>query len=225
MQKPAVKYFILGLIILLAVTAIIIAWRLYALRNEPVAPTAPKSRPAAADNPNPSAACTLTFTLSTQPTSTPGPTNTPGPTSTPGPTATPAPNPGCGDTCDVNNNKCPSDAPYCIDFEGDNKGYICGRQQIAGQGPKCEKPKPGCGEACDVNNNQCSSDSRYCVDYAGDNKGAICGKQPLAGEGPQCNPQPTPTPAPQLPAAGISDKTVWGVIGGAALVVLGFLSL
>ena len=69
---------ILGLITAAAVI-IFLAWRLYHLRRQPIAPTAPQRTPAAE---NAAPQCTLTFVIPT-----PVPTNTPTPS--PAPTATP----------------------------------------------------------------------------------------------------------------------------------------
>lgn len=180
---------------MLAVLAVVIGQRIYQLRNEPVAPTAPKSKPKAVDNPNPSAACTLTFNIQTVPTSTPTLTGTPGPTSTPTPTGTPGPT----STPD------PSSTPTL--------------------GPtSTPNPQPGCGDACDINDNRCVADAPYCVDYSTDSIGAVCGRSQIAGDGPQCNPTPTPTTI-EIPQVGVLDKTIWGLLGGAAMVILGLLFL
>ena len=102
---------ILTATVVLAIIAVVTALRLYQLREEPVAPTAPQPAPAIAptatptwatqlvDNfevslESPSFACTLSFNVGGGPTSTPTPTGTPEPTSTPpadGPTSTPVP--------------------------------------------------------------------------------------------------------------------------------------
>jgi|GEM_PF-5268226 len=144
----------------------------------------------------------------------------PGSTPTPTPTATPTPSLGCNDSCDPNNNRCPSDASYCVDYERDNKGYICGTTSIAGEGPKCESESLSCGDSCDSNNNRCPSDASYCVDYTGDGKGPICGRQNLAGEGPKCEQTPTPTKPnvqgavapPIIPKAGANTNLTFGLL-------------
>ena len=71
--------------LILAAVAIFTAIRLYRLRQRPVAPTAPESRPAAGA---PIACQQLTFAIST-PTPSPTPTEGPTPTASPTPTATP----------------------------------------------------------------------------------------------------------------------------------------
>ena len=89
----------IGIIIatlILAGVAVFTAIRLYQLRKESVAPTAPTSKPKAQEVP---VACTsLAFTLGVTPTptSTPTPTTTgtPGATATPNPTSTPTNPPG-----------------------------------------------------------------------------------------------------------------------------------
>lgn len=83
--------------IILAAVAIFTATKLYQLRKESVAPTAPESEPAAGGGDLVPEPCTeLTFSIS-GPTSTPGPTATgtltPTETSTPTPTNTTAPTP------------------------------------------------------------------------------------------------------------------------------------
>lgn len=105
--------------VVLGAIAVITAIKLYQLREKPVAPTAPESKPRAV-----SPQCTLEFSLAVTPTptptgsltptptptgsltptptptatGTPGPTATPTPTGTPGPTATPTPTPPPGAT-------------------------------------------------------------------------------------------------------------------------------
>lgn len=147
---------LIGITVVLGVVAIIIAQRLFALREEPVVPTVPKSKPKAISE-EPTQRCTLAFNIG-GPTSTPTPTGTPGPSPTPtatpppGATATPTPeptvtltpgppppSPSCGEACDLNNNRCPSDAPYCVDYTTDSLGAVCGRQPLAGEGPQCEQ--------------------------------------------------------------------------------------
>ena len=89
----------IGIIIatlILAGVAVFTAIRLYQLRKESVAPTAPTSKPKAQEVP---VACTsLAFTLGVTPTPTstptPTPTGTPGATATPNPTSTPTNPPG-----------------------------------------------------------------------------------------------------------------------------------
>lgn len=89
---------------ILGIIAIITAFRLYRLREKPVAPTAPMPAPAQETTPPPATPCTLSFciasptptsTVTPSPTvtSTPGLTATPASTSTPGPTATLTPTP------------------------------------------------------------------------------------------------------------------------------------
>src|SRR3989337_1956806 len=95
-KNKIVTILVLVATLVLAGIAIFTAIRLYQLRQQPVAPTAPTSEPKAA---TPNACTALTFTLSTptatptgSPTATPtgSPTATPtgSPTSTPTPTAT-----------------------------------------------------------------------------------------------------------------------------------------
>jgi cytoskeletal protein RodZ len=88
-KNKIVTVLILVATLVLAGVAIFTAYRLYQLRQQPVAPTAPESKPEAA----PPQSCTaLTFTLTTTPTLTPTETvtTTPTPTgtTTPTPTAT-----------------------------------------------------------------------------------------------------------------------------------------
>ncbi|MCD6225732.1 hypothetical protein J7J95_01465 [bacterium] len=79
---------ILGLITAAAVI-IFLAWRLYHLRRQPIAPTAPQRTPAAE---NAAPQCTLTFVIPTPvPTNTPIPS--PSPSIAPSPTITPSPVP------------------------------------------------------------------------------------------------------------------------------------
>jgi len=79
---------ILGLITAAAVI-IFLAWRLYHLRRQPIAPTAPQRTPAAE---NAAPQCTLTFVIPTPvPTNTPIPS--PSPSVAPSPTITPSPVP------------------------------------------------------------------------------------------------------------------------------------
>jgi len=90
--------------VILAGVAVFTAVRLYQLRQEAVAPTAPTSKPKAQEVP---LACqSLAFTLGSTPT--PTPTATPTSTATPTPTATPTNPPGepnsCNGTCGSNTN-------------------------------------------------------------------------------------------------------------------------
>ena len=96
-KNKIVTVLILVATLVLAGVAIFTAYRLYQLRQQAVAPTAPESKPEAAA---PQSCTALTFTLSTptgSPTATPTPTSTPSgtPTATPtgSPTATPTPTP------------------------------------------------------------------------------------------------------------------------------------
>lgn len=43
----------------------------------------------------------------------------------------------CGNVCDSNNIRCPSDAPYCIEYDNDNLPYRCGKSQDPKAGPSC----------------------------------------------------------------------------------------
>lgn len=75
----------------LAGVAVYTAIRLFQLRQAPVAPNVPTSKPAAAV---PASCTALSFTLTTStPTPTPSPTPSPTPTQTPAPTKTPTPAP------------------------------------------------------------------------------------------------------------------------------------
>lgn len=198
--------FLLGVTVFLGVVAILIAQRLFALREEPVAPTAPKSKPQAQETP--SSSCTLTFTLSQGPTNTPPPTVTPRLSGTPTPTGTPGPSPTPTPTLTSGPSSTPTPGPSGTPTPGPTS------------------PPPGCGESCDPNNNRCPSDAQYCVDYSTDSLGPICGRQSLAGEGPSCEQAqaPTPTTIP-LPQAGTLDNTIWAIIGGASFILLGLLFL
>lgn len=95
MRKRIITILILAATIILAGVAVFTAIRLYQLRQEAVAPTAPTSRPRAAA---PQKCTELAFTVSAaeespspSPEASPTATPTPGPTATPTPTATPAP--------------------------------------------------------------------------------------------------------------------------------------
>ena len=86
MKNKLVTGLVAAATIILAGVAIFTAIRLYQLRQEPVAPTVPESKPKATGVPK---ACTqLSFTIA-------GPTATPTPTSTPKPSPTPT-TPGVG---------------------------------------------------------------------------------------------------------------------------------
>ena len=100
------KFATIGIIIatlILAGVAVFTAVRLYQLRQEVVAPTAPTSKPRAQEVPT---ACTsLAFTLGQTPTPTPTGTATPTVTPTPTPTITPTGVPNtCNGTCGSNSN-------------------------------------------------------------------------------------------------------------------------
>lgn len=99
-RKNLVTILILGATLVLAGIAVFTAIRLYQLRQQPVAPTAPTSKPAAAETPTPApSTCNLTFSIALA-------TGTPTPTPTG--TATPTPTPGtpnaCGGTCGSDTN-------------------------------------------------------------------------------------------------------------------------
>ena len=100
-KKKIVTVLIVIATVILAGVAVYTAIRLYQLRQEAVAPTAPAESEAAAPT---TEQCTqLAFTIDENPTPTPTPTGTvtptptgtvtPTPTSTPGPTTTPTPTP------------------------------------------------------------------------------------------------------------------------------------
>lgn len=96
-KKNLTTPLIVAATVILGGIAIFTAVRLYQLRGEPVAPTAPESKPAASNLVLPPVACTqLAFSLTTTtptPTVTPTPTSTVTATPTPTPTATPTPTP------------------------------------------------------------------------------------------------------------------------------------
>jgi hypothetical protein len=97
---------ILIITLILAGVAIFTALRLYQLRQQAVAPTAPTSIPKAAEN-----ACSLSFTLSTStPTPSGSPTPTPSETPTGTPTATPTGSPTPSATPNSCNGTCGSDS-------------------------------------------------------------------------------------------------------------------
>jgi cytoskeletal protein RodZ len=89
-KKRIVTILIVIATIVLAGVAVFTAIRLYQLRQEPVAPTAPTSQPEAATT---AKGCTaLTFTLTTpSPSASPTPSGSPTPTPSGSPTATPTP--------------------------------------------------------------------------------------------------------------------------------------
>lgn len=105
LKKNWVTVLIVLATLVLAGIAIFTALRLYQLRQQPVAPTAPSSKPAAA---GPSTQCTTSFTLGVVPsgTASPSPTGTatasPSGTASPSPTGTPTPPLSCGDACSSN---------------------------------------------------------------------------------------------------------------------------
>lgn len=107
------------------------------------------------------------------------------PTLTPVPTTTPIIL-RCADNCDPNNNRCPDESHYCIDYANDNRGHICGKSYNQADGPKCEPQPLRCADNCDSNNNRCPGEAPYCIDYTNDNRGYLCGKTYLASEGPKC---------------------------------------
>ena len=90
-KNKIVTVLILIATLVLAGVAIFTAIRLYQLRQQAVAPTAPTSKPEAAA---PQACTALTFTIATPtPGGSPTPTPTPTPTTTGSPTATPSGSP------------------------------------------------------------------------------------------------------------------------------------
>ncbi len=99
--KPAI---LIGVTLFLAVVSVVTALLLYQRRAEPIAPTAPASKPKAqVTTPTPTpvgSLCTVSFTISATPSPgpTPTPTTSPGPTPTPTVTPTPTPTPTPGGT-------------------------------------------------------------------------------------------------------------------------------
>ena len=99
MRKNIITILIILVTVILAGVAVYTAFRLYQLRQQPVAPNVPTSRPGAQEaSPSPSPAVTNTCSLAI----------TLGATATPTPTPTPTPAPECNDTCTTNAD-CPSD--------------------------------------------------------------------------------------------------------------------
>ena len=86
-RKKILTILIVIATVILAGIAIFTAVRLYQLRNEPVAPTAPTSKPEAA-TPQTQSCTTLAFTIGGE-SPTPTPTDSPTPTPSESPTATP----------------------------------------------------------------------------------------------------------------------------------------
>src|SRR3989337_1792515 len=94
MKNKIVTVLIIFATVILAGVAIFTAVRLYQLRQEPVAPTAPESKPKADTAAQPQACKELAFVIETPNiTPSPGPSKTPTPTAskTPTPTKTPSP--------------------------------------------------------------------------------------------------------------------------------------
>lgn len=96
MKKRVITIIIVIATVILAGVAVYTAVRLYQLRQEAVAPTAPSSKPAAAE-PKTNICTQLTFTLTVSPPPTASATPTPSasatPTPTPSSTAAPTPTP------------------------------------------------------------------------------------------------------------------------------------
>ncbi|MDP2860135.1 MAG: hypothetical protein Q8N98_00275, partial [bacterium] len=67
MKKLIVPIVIILGTLLLGVASVVVAWRLSQTRNIPIAPTAPQSKPKAAEGSSPTPACTKTFTVTVQP--------------------------------------------------------------------------------------------------------------------------------------------------------------
>jgi hypothetical protein len=205
-------------VVVLAVIAILTATKLYQLREQPVAPTVPQPAPAAEET-GPVAACTLNITVEGGPTSTPTPTR---PTSTPTPTkptSTPTPTEeyGCY-------NECSSDS-QC---EGDLR---C--QEISGV-KRCLNPDCPTERDC-----VCNKD---CWDVCGATSECPSGLEcrqvgatkrcvnPDCEEEQDCDctshAQATSTPTTyvaqvELPEAGISWPTIFGLLVGVGLAILG----
>lgn len=199
------KYTTIGILIvvvLLAVSAVVIALRLQQSGTSPVAPNAPESKPKAQENEQlPNNPLELTFTVSsnaetggTGATPTPSPRPTASPTPAPGSaTATPTPTPtsaasagapnSCNGTCGSNSN--------CI------AGFVC-------SGGFCRNPSCTAQTDC-----TCAA------------SGASATSAPKGGSGLIAQAK-TPTPAPAaLPKAGVEIPSVMAVLGGIAVLFLG----
>lgn len=217
----------IGIIIatlILAGVAIFTAIRLYQLRKEVVAPTAPTSKPKAQEGP---IACqALAFTLGQTPTPTPTATATATPTVTPtsSPTGTPEATPTatptnpplkvCGGTCGSDNNNCQSDF---VCYQGLCRNPSCTAEADC----SCPGEPNLCGGTCGSNAN-CKS-NLFC--YQGYCRNESCPSQTncTCPAGPTATPGPTGI-QPSLPNAGASLPTIFG-IGFGSLLLIGALIL
>ncbi len=215
-RKNLATILILGATLILAGIAVFTAIRLYQLRQQPVAPTAPTSKPEAAA---PVACQALTFTLAVAT-----------------PTPTPTPLPGCYGTCTTagSQSNCPS-GMTCQTIGGNN---ICVNPSCASNSNcVCATPTPtptpgtpnACGGTCGSDTN-CQS-GMVCYITSGTtgvcrnpscltSTNCVCGTPtptPIALATP--TPTPIPTAAPQLPKAGISTPTWIGVGVGSFLLI------
>lgn len=217
-RKNLVTILILGATLVLAGIAVFTAIRLYQLRQQPVAPTAPTSKPGAAA---PVACQALSFTLAITT-----------------PTPTPTPQPGCYSTCTTpgSQSNCPGGLT-CQTVGGVNRcvNPSCSQNSdcICATPTPTPTPTPGQPNAC---GGTCGSDSNCqsgMTCYITSGTSGIC-RNPscvtsstcvCATPTPVALATPTPsavaqaTPAPQLPKAGVSLPTWIGIGIGSILLV------
>lgn len=226
--------------LLLGAVALLTAMRLR--QEEPVAPTAPTDQQAAEGTPVP--ACQLTFTLgsgaspSPSPSGSPGtsPSSSPSVTPSPSPSVTPSPSsiggPSCNTSCSTSS-QCPS-SMTCIIASGQTSGFCRNPSCTSNTSCICASvspsptPPPQCGKTC-TSSSQCPS-SMSCYISSGQTTG-VC-RNPSCQTDSDCicqgspvlsvSPSPTPSVTPKVPVAGTSWPTIFMVVGGMALLIIGF---
>lgn len=222
-KKNIIFIIILISTVILGAIAVLTALKLREIGNEPVAPTAPTSKPKAVEvSPSPAAEevdpnCVLEFTVSG--------VATPTPTPTPSATPTPSPELGCYTTC--------SDDADC---EGDLTCETFGSEKkCANSSCKDESDctcNVSCWQKCD-SDTQCSSDrtcrqiddTKRCVNIKCDREQDCDCTITISSPSPSSKAvvKASPKPSPELPEAGVITPTLFVGAAGILLVVLGLL--
>lgn len=212
---------VLALIVIVAIMGVgvlLISQRL--ATQQPVAPTAPESRPSAAEWVG-GETCNLSFTIDVAPTATPTATATSTPTATPTPTTTPTATPtvaltACNGVCDTN-----SDCQTGFCSGGVCRNSACSSEVDCTCATATATPTVApvaCNGTCTTNAN-CAT-GLNCV-------GGVCRNSACSNEADcicaTAIATPTTTPPTELPEAGISLPTLAALAGGVLMVLLGIL--
>ncbi|MBI4058197.1 hypothetical protein HY408_00350 [Candidatus Gottesmanbacteria bacterium] len=196
-------FVVIGIIsVLLTILALLTALK---LRTEkPVAPTVPQKEPQAISG-SPVPACQLSFTL-TLINPTPSPSGTPNPTPSVSPSPSVTPRPSSSSTPTPTTTPSPSPTPSATPGTG---GLVCG-------------------DSC-TNSSECPT-GLTCYKTVGQTAG-VCRHPSCTLDtdcicpNPSSTPLPTPSVTPQIPPSGTTLPTIFIIMGGTLLLILGFALL